>query len=153
MKTSLFLALSFIAIALPACALEPTPLPKHSVFIHQADGKLIKLSLEMASNPQEEETGLMYRKTLDADGGMVFNFSSCKRHAMWMKNTYIPLDMIFVDCTGKIAAIIKGTTPLSEAIISPNTNSAAVIELNAGESAKLGLKLGDSVEIQQGIMQ
>ncbi len=136
----------------PSLNATPAPLVKRSVFIHKHNGELIKRSLEMADTPESAEAGLMFRRELEADGGMVFNFSNCSHHAMWMKNTYIPLDMIFVGCDGTITHIISNVTPLSEKIITPQEKSAAVIELHAGESAKLGLAVGDKVEIQQRIM-
>lgn len=130
---------------------QPSAIPTRSVIITKPNGASQKLLLEMADTPAQQETGLMYRKQLDVKSGMVFNFANCSHHAMWMKNTYIPLDMLFIDCKGNIAAIVPNTTPYSEAIIAPATESIAVIELNAGATAKLGIDIGDSVLIQQPI--
>jgi uncharacterized protein len=101
--------------------------------------------VEVAETPGERSKGLMYRKHMPADQGMLFDFHEEIPIMMWMKNTYIPLDMVFVSRTGTVTAIAADTVPLSEATISSEGPAYAVIELNAGAASKIGLKLGDEV--------
>jgi len=104
--------------------------------------------VEVADTLPKMQKGLMNRKKLKSDSGMMFIFS--KNHpqpiAMWMKNTYISLDMLFLDSNGKIIALEKNTTPMSERLIRPTLKPTSyVLELNAGEIKKHGIKIGDKV--------
>ncbi len=104
--------------------------------------------VEVADTLPKMQKGLMNRKKLKTDSGMIFIFS--KNHpqpiAMWMKNTYISLDMLFLDSNGKIIALEKNTTPMSERLIRPTLKPTSyVLELNAGEIKKHGIKIGDKV--------
>ena len=122
-----------------------------------ADGTLEKLELDTASGPhvlqvevmrtdEERERGLMFRKFMPKDRGMLFDFKSEHTVAMWMKNTYIPLDMVFIDHGGRVVGIARNAEPLSETIIPSGAPAAGVLELNAGASAAIGLKVGDAVK-------
>ena len=88
----------------------------------------------------------MYRKFLPENRGMIFDFGHEQKVLMWMKNTYIPLDMIFISREGRVTHIEENTEPLSEAIISSQGPAFAVLEVNAGFSRKIGLKTGDLVQ-------
>ncbi|MBR6409498.1 MAG: DUF192 domain-containing protein [Alphaproteobacteria bacterium] len=104
--------------------------------------------VEVADTLPKMQKGLMNRKKLKTDSGMIFIFS--KNHpqpiAMWMKNTYISLDMLFLDSNGKIIALEKNTTPMSERLIRPTLKPTSyVVELNAGEIKKHDIKIGDKV--------
>jgi len=101
--------------------------------------------VEIARTMEEREVGLMYRRSLLEDGGMLFVFHSEENVAMWMKNTYIPLDMIFVSKKGRVLSIARDAKPLSEDIIPSGKPAFAVIELNGGTAAKIGLAVGDVV--------
>jgi len=101
--------------------------------------------VELADTPAERAKGLMYRKQMPADQGMLFVFQVESPIMMWMKNTYIPLDMVFVSRHGMVTAIATDAVPMSEATISSDGPAYAVIELNAGTVAKIGLKPGDEV--------
>ncbi|WP_457796683.1 DUF192 domain-containing protein [Methylocystis sp. S23] len=101
--------------------------------------------VEVADTPAERAKGLMYRRHMPADQGMLFVFHEEGPIMMWMKNTYIPLDMIFVSRRGMVTAVAAETVPLSEATISSEGPAYAVIELNAGTAGKIGLKPGDEV--------
>lgn len=101
--------------------------------------------VEIADTPGARSKGLMYRKSLPPDQGMLFAFRREEPIMMWMKNTYIPLDMIFVSSQGVVTKIEADTVPKSEAIISSGDPAYAVIELNAGVASKIGLKPGDEV--------
>ena len=87
----------------------------------------------------------MFRKHLDSDKGMLFDYGSPREISMWMKNTYIPLDMVFIDGKGRISHIVERTMPMSEEYIGSNGFVRAVLELNGGTVSRLGIKLGDQV--------
>jgi uncharacterized protein len=102
-------------------------------------------SVEMATTEQEKETGLMYRKELPDGKGMLFDFSPEQQVSMWMKNTYIPLDMIFIRADGRIVRIAENTEPLSTKIISSGGPAKGVLEVIAGTAKKYGIEPGDRV--------
>ena len=101
--------------------------------------------VEVATTPEEREVGLMYRRSLAADHGMLFDFGTDQMVYMWMKNTFIPLDMLFIRADGSIARIEENTTPFSERTISSGEPVRAVIEIGGGEARKLGIASGDKV--------
>jgi len=102
-------------------------------------------SVEMATTEQEKETGLMYRKELPDGKGMLFDFSPEQQVSMWMKNTYIPLDMIFIGADGRILRIAENTEPLSTKIIPSGGPAKGVLEVIAGTAKKYGIAPGDRV--------
>ncbi len=102
-------------------------------------------TVEVAKTEQERATGLMYRKELPEGRGMLFDFSPEQPVSMWMKNTFIPLDMIFVRGDGRILRIAENTTPQSEKIISSGGLVRGVIEVAGGTAKKLGISPGDRV--------
>src|SRR5471030_1271465 len=102
-------------------------------------------SVEMATTEQEKETGLMYRKELADGKGMLFDFSPEQEVSMWMKNTYISLDMIFIRADGRILRIAENTEPLSTKIIASGGLAKGVLEVIAGTAEKYGIKPGDRV--------
>jgi uncharacterized membrane protein (UPF0127 family) len=102
-------------------------------------------SVEMATTEEEKTTGLMYRKELADGKGMLFDFSPEQQISMWMKNTYISLDMIFIRADGRILRIAENTEPLSTAIISSGGLAKGVLEVIAGTAQKYGIKPGDRV--------
>ena len=102
-------------------------------------------SVEFAKTDAEREKGLMFRKELPEGRGMLFDFDSEREIAMWMKNTYIPLDMIFIRNDGTISRIAENTTPLSERIIPSVGPVRAVLEVIGGSTRKLGIAPGDKV--------
>jgi uncharacterized protein len=102
--------------------------------------------VEMATTPEEKATGLMYRKHLPDGQGMLFDFSPVQQVTMWMKNTYIPLDMIFIRPDGTIARVAENAEPLSTRVISSGEPVSAVLEVAGGTAARLGIKSGDRVE-------
>jgi len=101
--------------------------------------------VEMAVSDQQQSQGLMYRRSMAANAGMLFDYGALRHIQMWMKNTYIPLDMIFIGPKGKIIKIVERTIPHSESIISSNGRARAVLELNSGTVSRLGIKTGDTV--------
>jgi uncharacterized membrane protein (UPF0127 family) len=101
--------------------------------------------VEIATTDAERERGLMYRKSMPISHGMLFDFKQDQNVSMWMKNTYIPLDMIFILSDGRIWRIAGNTTPLSERIISSGGPVRAVLELNGGAARRFGIAPGDKV--------
>ena len=102
-------------------------------------------SVEVATTEQEKETGLMYRKELADGKGMLFDFSPEQEVSMWMKNTYISLDMIFIRADGRILRIAENTEPLSTKIIPSRGLAKGVLEVIAGTAKKYGIEPGDRV--------
>jgi uncharacterized membrane protein (UPF0127 family) len=102
-------------------------------------------SVEMATTEKEKETGLMYRKALPDGKGMLFDFSPEQQISMWMKNTYISLDMIFIRADGRILRIAENTEPLSTRIIPSGGLAKGVLEVIAGTAKKYGIEPGDRV--------
>ena len=102
-------------------------------------------SVEMATTEEEKQTGLMYRKELADGKGMLFDFNPEQEVSMWMKNTYVSLDMIFIRADGRILRIAENTEPLSTKIISSKGPARAVLEVVAGTAQKYGIRPGDRV--------
>ena len=104
-----------------------------------------KFTVEVATTPGQMEQGLMFRHSLAADAGMIFDYGVPSMGAMWMKNTLIPLDMLFVDQQGRVINIHERAVPGSLEPIAAAAPARAVIELNGGTAARLGIKPGDRV--------
>ena len=102
-------------------------------------------SVEIANTEQSRETGLMNRRFMPAERGMLFEFPIEEPVAFWMKNTFIPLDMIFIRHDGAVVAVASNTEPLSERTIPSNAPVDGVLELNGGVAASIGLRPGDTV--------
>jgi hypothetical protein len=102
-------------------------------------------SVEIATTEEEKQTGLMYRKELADGKGMLFDFSPEQEVSMWMKNTYISLDMIFIRADGRILRIAENTEPMSTRIIPSNGLAKGVLEVAAGTARKYGIRPGDRV--------
>jgi uncharacterized protein len=103
------------------------------------------LSVELAATGPALVRGLMYRRSLPAGQGMLFDFGSERRITMWMKNTYVALDMIFIGTDGRITRIAANTKPLSTRLISSGEPARYVLEVNAGAARKHGIAVGDRV--------
>jgi uncharacterized protein len=104
-----------------------------------------EFSVEVMRTGPQLERGLMFRRFLPQDRGMLFDFGTERPVMMWMKNTYLPLDMIFIGRAGKVVGLAENTEPLSEKIISSGAPAYGVLEVNAGTAARIGLRIGDSV--------
>lgn len=104
-----------------------------------------RINVELAETPAQMERGLMFRQELAPDAGMLFDFKQPTMATMWMRNTLIPLDMLFVDAGGRIVNIHERAVPQSDAIIAAAAPVRAVIELNGGTAARLDIKPGDRV--------
>jgi uncharacterized membrane protein (UPF0127 family) len=101
--------------------------------------------VEIAKDDATRERGLMDRRYMAADRGMLFEFDHDAPASFWMKNTYIPLDMIFIARSGSVTHIVANAEPLSERVIPSGGPCAAVLELNGGTAAAIGLKVGDKI--------
>jgi uncharacterized membrane protein (UPF0127 family) len=119
-----------------------------AVVIHTAAKGPVRVRIELARTEEEQSRGLMYRTSLPEDHGMLFLFPEEKDHAFWMKNTYIPLDMIFIGSDGRIVGIHAKATPLSTAPISVGKPSRWVLEMNGGWAAYHGAAPGDRVGLE-----
>jgi uncharacterized protein len=102
-------------------------------------------AVELALTPEEQARGLMFRRELPEGQGMLFDFGADGVREFWMKNTYIPLDMIFIRSDGSIAKIAENTVPLSEARVSSDRPVRGVLEVIGGTTRKLGISVGDRV--------
>ena len=102
-------------------------------------------TVEMAQTDEERQKGLMFRKELPEGKGMLFDFKPDQDVAMWMRNTYIPLDMLFINADGTIRRIAENTEPLSEKTITSGGPVRGVLEVIGGTAKKLGIAAGDKV--------
>ena len=102
--------------------------------------------VETARSDEEKRRGLMFRKTLGERNGMIFDMEPSRKTAMWMKNTFIPLDIIFVGENNRIAGIYENARPHSEKLMISPAPARAVIELNAGTAKKFGISIGNKIE-------
>ncbi|QRG05613.1 DUF192 domain-containing protein [Xanthobacter dioxanivorans] len=129
----------------PALAQAAQPVgPLEPLEIATSKG-VVPFEVEVARTNEQRATGLMYRKSLGERAGMLFDFEADQMVSMWMQNTYIPLDMLFIRADGSIARIAAMTTPLSTATISSGEPVRAVLEIAGGAARKLGIKPGDHV--------
>jgi uncharacterized membrane protein (UPF0127 family) len=108
-------------------------------------GRSHAFTVEVARTPAQQEQGLMNRRTLAPDAGMLFPFDPPRPASFWMRNTLIPLDMIFIRPDGTIARIAANTVPLSETPVGVPDPMTAVLELRGGRAAELGISEGDRV--------
>lgn len=111
-----------------------------------SNGREHRFTVEVASTAEQQAMGLMYRTKLAPDRGMIFPFDPPRDASFWMRNTLIPLDMIFVRADGSIANIAANTVPYSEEPVRSEGPVAAVLEIPGGRSAELGIQPGDNVK-------
>jgi uncharacterized protein len=135
-------ALTGLALLLAAGGAEAQLAVKQPVMIESASGKH-RFDVELAVTPQEMAQGLMFRRSLAADAGMLFVYDVPQRASFWMKNTLIPLDMLFIAPDGKIINIHERAVPQSLEPIPSAGPVKAVLELNGGTASRLGIKPGD----------
>jgi len=102
-------------------------------------------TVEVASTWERRAQGLQHRRTLAADAGMLFDYKVNRPVTMWMKNTYLPLDMLFIDAAGRVAHVARNTEPFSLTPIPSGQPVRAVLELNAGTAQRLDIRPGDRV--------
>lgn len=106
----------------------------------------VSYSIEVASTPAQQQQGLMWRKNMSKNHGMLFIFEKSKPVSMWMKNTYIPLDMLFADTEGIIRYIHENAHPLDETVITCPIPVKYVVELNAGQVQENKIQVGNKIK-------
>ncbi len=105
----------------------------------------VALRAQIADTDARRQTGLMFRRSMPETEGMLFVFPSVREVSFWMKNTYISLDILFIDGDGTIVNIVRDTVPFSLAPIPSGRPARGVLEINAGASTRLGIEVGDTV--------
>jgi uncharacterized membrane protein (UPF0127 family) len=134
---------AFLLVALPLAAQDAVPVREELV----VDSQTAKHSfeVEIADDPQERARGLMFRREMADEHGMLFDFGEEQQASFWMENTYIPLDMIFINEDGTVDSIAEQTTPLSRRSVVSDGPVRYVLEINGGLSDELGIEPGDTV--------
>ena len=127
---------------------SPAGLEQVNLTIHSG-AKTHAFVVEVARSPDQQEQGLMFRQSLGDSAGMIFPYDPPQVASFWMKNTLIPLDMIFIRQDGTIATIAENTVPMSLELVPSVEPVVAVLEIAGGRSAELGIKAGDKVNWQQ----
>jgi uncharacterized membrane protein (UPF0127 family) len=135
-------ALLLLFVALPAAALD-----RAKVEIEAGSARHLFL-VEVARSDAERERGLMERTSLPLNTGMFFVFDREELVNMWMKNTFVSLDMIFADTEGRIVSIASDTEPMSLRIISSGVPAKSVLEVRAGTARRLGIRVGDRLSLK-----
>jgi uncharacterized protein len=139
MRLLLALLVSLEVIGVTACQAQP------QVSIITKEGREVAFQVEIADTPAKRELGLQYRRDLAESQGMIFLFPKEEHLSFWMKNTPIPLDMIFISAERKIVGIVENTVPFSLESRAVSGGSQYVLEINGGLSRRHGFKAGDSV--------
>ena len=130
------------ALALAGCR------DRGPVAVIQGAGGAVEVALEVVATPAQQERGLMYRSSLAEGRGMLFVFDEDRNHSFWMKNTLIPLDMLFIARDGTVVGIHANATPLSTADIAVGKPSRYVLEVPGGWAARHGIAAGAQVEFR-----
>jgi len=142
-----FAAMPFAARAqMPDTSKAQPELPKERLVIVTRDGARHDFMVEMALRPEQQTVGLMFRTSVPADGGMLFDWGAPQDSTMWMRNTVSPLDMLFINGDGTIRRVAEDTVPGSLAMIESRGPVRATLELAAGTAKRLGIRVGDRVE-------
>ncbi len=132
-----------------ACVASHAAVPAQTLPIEPLDITTARgafhFKVEIADTDATRERGLMFRKALARDRGMLFDFKTPRPVAFWMKNTLIPLDMLFVGADGRIVSIARDAAPMSETPIPSGADAQVVIELPGGRAAEIGAEPGDLV--------
>ena len=144
---------AFGVLAIVALAAPGSPLPARGGASGMADSEVTivsgsgehRFAVEVARTAEEQTRGLMHRRRLAPDAGMLFDYGRPRNVAMWMRNTYIPLDMIFIGADWRITRIVERTVPFSLATVASAGPVRAVLEVNAGTASRLGIRPGDRV--------
>lgn len=137
--------MAVVLLAGGAAAQAPVEFSRSRIELVSAAGGRRTMDVEMAVTPDQLRQGLMYRRSLAADAGMLFDFGGDQPVSMWMKNTLIPLDMVFIAGDGQVVGVTERAVPQSLAIISSPGPVRAVLEINGGAASRLGIRPGDRV--------
>jgi len=142
-----FWVIAFFMLCVPAMAFADSGAAKPALepfYFQTAKGARHDLMIEIARTEPERQKGLMFRSEMDKNSGMLFLFGTEEMRSFWMKNTLIPLDLVFMNKNGVITHIHEMAKPHDETLLSSVTPAFAVLEINGGRAAELGLKQGDS---------
>ncbi|WP_405398885.1 DUF192 domain-containing protein [Maribacter sp. Asnod2-G09] len=120
-----------------------------SVFLNSSDTLKTKFNIEFAETDYETQTGLMYRKGMDSNQGMLFIFPDERVHSFYMKNTEFPLDIIYIKEDLRIASFQENAQPLNESGLTSQVPIKYVLEINGGLAQELGLSIGDSISFSR----
>lgn len=126
----------------PKDSAQAAPKEAPASVVIEAPGGEVSFRVELARTDAERQRGLMFREHLDEDAGMLFLFERMRRQSFWMKNTKIPLDMLFIDDTGEIVGVVENAEPFTLDPRGVSQPSQYVLELNAGTSRRLGIRAG-----------
>jgi Uncharacterized conserved protein len=141
--SALVALLALVVFSLILGRSDASSAPTTSISIETARGESHAFTVELAVTPSERAQGLMHRTELAPDAGMLFDFGEARPVTMWMRNTPLPLDMLFVGEDGKILKIAERTKPESDDLIYSGDAVRFVLEINGGRSAELGIADGD----------
>ena len=144
MGIGLWAAFAFAVFVVASAGAPAAGMGLQSLEIVTATGRHA-FQVEIANDDASRERGLMDRRYMPASQGMLFEFMSDAQVSFWMKDTYIPLDMIFIAPSGVVTHIVANAEPLSERVIPSGGPCVAVLELNGGTAASIGLKVGDTI--------
>lgn len=133
------------AVLLSATLLAAPVAGETSDLVIETASGAVPFAVELADTPEERAQGLMFRESLPPDGGMLFVYPRDQMIGMWMKNTLIPLDMLFIGGDGHILGIAERTVPLSLRTISSESPARAVLEINGGTAERQGIRAGDRI--------
>jgi hypothetical protein len=142
---SVLLAAAHSAAAQDAAPEPLSAFPQSLLAIRTGSGKVVNFKIWLADTRRREEQGMMFIREMDEHTGMLFMFPENKPVSMWMRNTYVSLDILFLSARGKIDYIAAHATPQSDTIIGPPTPEYAVLELKGGACDHFGIKVGDRV--------
>ncbi len=120
-----------------------------SIFLNSSDTLKTKFNIEFAETDYETQTGLMYRKGMDSNQGMLFIFPDERMHSFYMKNTEFPLDIIYIKEDLRIASFQENAQPLNESGLTSQVPIKYVLEINGGLAQELGLSIGDSISFSR----
>lgn len=142
------LALGVLAAGRAWAQTGPQPViePLEDLVIVTRDGARQRFRVEVARTPEQQTVGLMFRTSVPADGGMLFDWGRPRESSMWMRNTVSSLDMVFITAEGRVRRIAERTVPYSLAPINSGGPVRATLELAAGTAERLGIRVGDRVE-------
>jgi uncharacterized protein len=135
--------LAALLLAWPAAAEDAAAIREELIVTTQAGPQ--KFQVEIADDPRERSRGLMFRREMAKDHGMLFDFGAEEPASFWMENTYLPLDMLFIRADGTVESIAERTTPLSRRSVPSKGPVRYVLEINGGLSDELGIRPGDKV--------
>jgi hypothetical protein len=141
---SCFVYSLIVVLVMLTAGLADAKMRRETLSIRTASGT-IAFDIEVAETPEDQARGLMFRTSVPQMTGMLFPYSPAREITMWMRNTYVSLDMLFVRADGVIHRIEAHTEPLSERVISSGAPATGVLEIAAGEAARLGIKPGNVV--------